>query len=124
MAETPVGVFIATSTAPGQIPPLAARAEDLGFGELWLAEDYFCYGGFTAAALALVLGSALLHATWNLLAKRARGGVAFLWLLTVGTAVIYAPVAGLYLYLARPGLTAGSGPTPGPSPPAPAAASR
>jgi Coenzyme F420-dependent N5,N10-methylene tetrahydromethanopterin reductase and related flavin-dependent oxidoreductases len=53
VAETPVGVFIATSTAPGQIPPLAARAEDLGFGELWLAEDYFCYGGFTAAALAL-----------------------------------------------------------------------
>lgn len=60
----------------------------------------------TAAALALVLGSALLHATWNLLAKRAGGGVAFLWLLTVGTAVIYAPVAGLYLYLARPALTA------------------
>ncbi|HLV13133.1 MAG TPA: DMT family transporter [Trueperaceae bacterium] len=60
----------------------------------------------TAAALALVLGSALLHATWNLLAKRARGGVAFLWLLTVGTAVVYAPVAGLYLWLARPEVTA------------------
>ncbi len=60
----------------------------------------------TAAALALVLGSALIHATWNLLAKRARGGVAFLWLLTAGTAVIYAPVAGLYAYLARPALTA------------------
>lgn len=59
----------------------------------------------TAAALALVLGSALLHATWNLLAKRARGGLAFLWLLTVGTAAIYAPVAGLYAYLARPVVT-------------------
>lgn len=59
----------------------------------------------TAAALALVLGSALIHATWNLLAKRARGGVAFLWLLTAGTAAIYAPVAGLYAYLSRPALT-------------------
>jgi drug/metabolite transporter (DMT)-like permease len=61
----------------------------------------------TAAALALVIGSALLHATWNLLAKRARGGVAFLFLLTAGTAVVYAPVAAVYGLLARPQLTAG-----------------
>lgn len=60
----------------------------------------------SAAALALVLGSALVHATWNLLAKRSRGGLAFLWLLTVGTAALYAPVAAVYVWLAQPTLTA------------------
>ncbi|WP_432851262.1 LLM class flavin-dependent oxidoreductase [Amycolatopsis sp. CA-161197] len=49
----PVGVFVATSTPPERIPALAASAERLGFGEVWVAEDYFCYGGFTGAALAL-----------------------------------------------------------------------
>ncbi|GEL19737.1 LLM class flavin-dependent oxidoreductase [Pseudonocardia asaccharolytica] len=54
MTETaPVGVFIATSTPPEQIGPIAATAECLGFGEVWVAEDYFCHGGFAAAALAL-----------------------------------------------------------------------
>ncbi|MFR9807426.1 LLM class flavin-dependent oxidoreductase [Pseudonocardia sp. RS010] len=49
----PVGVFVATSTPPERIPALAAAAERLGYGEVWMAEDYFCYGGFTGAALAL-----------------------------------------------------------------------
>ncbi|WP_166351314.1 LLM class flavin-dependent oxidoreductase [Phytoactinopolyspora limicola] len=53
MSETPIGVFIATSTPPEQIGPLAHRAEQLGYSEVWVAEDYFCYGGFTASALAL-----------------------------------------------------------------------
>lgn len=54
MSESvPVGVFIATSTPPEQIAPLAASAEQLGYSEVWVAEDYFCYGGFTGAALAL-----------------------------------------------------------------------
>ncbi|GAY12933.1 LLM class flavin-dependent oxidoreductase [Pseudonocardia sp. N23] len=48
-----VGVFVATSTPPERIPVLAATAERLGYGEVWVAEDYFCYGGFTGAALAL-----------------------------------------------------------------------
>lgn len=60
----------------------------------------------TAAALALVLGSALVHATWNLLAKRSQGGLAFVWLLSVFTAVIYAPVAAVYVWLERPVLSA------------------
>ncbi len=60
----------------------------------------------TAAALALVLGSALVHATWNLLAKRSRGGLGFVWLLSLFTAVIYAPVAAVYMWLERPALTA------------------
>ncbi|WP_214369524.1 LLM class flavin-dependent oxidoreductase [Pseudonocardia sp. H11422] len=49
----PVGVLIATATPPEQIGPAAARAEQLGYGEIWVAEDYFYYGGFTGAALAL-----------------------------------------------------------------------
>ncbi|MGD9986226.1 LLM class flavin-dependent oxidoreductase [Pseudonocardia sp.] len=49
----PVGVFVATSTPPERIPALAAAAESLGYGEVWMAEDYFCYGGFTGAGLAL-----------------------------------------------------------------------
>lgn len=49
----PIGFFIATSTPPERIPGLARRAEDLGFSEVWVAEDYFAYGGLTAAALAL-----------------------------------------------------------------------
>jgi hypothetical protein len=48
-------------------------------------------------ALALVLGSAALHASWNLFAKRAGGGTggpAFVFsLLGLLTALIYAPLA-------------------------------
>jgi alkanesulfonate monooxygenase SsuD/methylene tetrahydromethanopterin reductase-like flavin-dependent oxidoreductase (luciferase family) len=53
MGEQPVGVFIATATAPEKIGTLARTAEQLGYSEVWVAEDYFCYGGFTASALAL-----------------------------------------------------------------------
>ncbi|MYW90682.1 LLM class flavin-dependent oxidoreductase [Amycolatopsis rubida] len=49
----PLGVFVATATPPEDIAGLAASAERLGYGEVWVAEDYFCYGGFTGAALAL-----------------------------------------------------------------------
>ena len=53
----------------------------------------------TGLALALVLASALAHATWNLFAKRASGGTAFLWL-AFGLAVpLYAPVAIAVLML-------------------------
>jgi alkanesulfonate monooxygenase SsuD/methylene tetrahydromethanopterin reductase-like flavin-dependent oxidoreductase (luciferase family) len=53
MSDSPVGVFIATATPPSQIGPLARQAEDLGYREVWVAEDYFAYGGFTGAGLAL-----------------------------------------------------------------------
>ncbi len=53
-------------------------------------------------ALVLVLASATLHATWNLLAKRAAGGVGFLWLFSVGTVVVYTPIAVAYVLAARP----------------------
>lgn len=45
-------------------------------------------------SIALILVAALLHATWNLLAKRAgEGGVAFVWLFGALATVLYLPVA-------------------------------
>jgi 5,10-methylenetetrahydromethanopterin reductase len=48
-----LGILLLSTTAPEQLPALARQCEDLGFDEIWLAEDYFFYGGFTAAAQAL-----------------------------------------------------------------------
>lgn len=45
-----------------------------------------------AAALALVLGAAVAHAAWNLLAKRAGGGVAFVWSYGAAGVVLWAPL--------------------------------
>ena len=47
----------------------------------------------TTFALALVLASAVAHATWNLFAKRAGGGAPFLWLAFTLAVPLYAPVA-------------------------------
>ena len=47
----------------------------------------------TTFALALVLASAVAHATWNLFAKRAGGGAPFLWLALTLAIPLYAPVA-------------------------------
>ncbi len=58
----------------------------------------------TPVALSLVLLSALAHATWNLFAKRVEGGAPFLWLVYVASAVVYAPIAGAVMLLARPEL--------------------
>ncbi|BBZ15233.1 5,10-methylenetetrahydromethanopterin reductase (plasmid) [Mycobacterium branderi] len=49
----PVGVFIASATPPEQIAPIARRAEQLGYSEVWVAEDYYFHGGLAAAAVAL-----------------------------------------------------------------------
>ena len=37
----------------------------------------------TTFALGLVLIAAVLHATWNLCAKRAGGGLPFVWLVSI-----------------------------------------
>jgi len=55
MASNPVGYLILTSTPPENIRDTARRVEELGFGELWVAEDYFGYDGFIACDQ--VLGS-------------------------------------------------------------------
>jgi drug/metabolite transporter (DMT)-like permease len=56
----------------------------------------------TTLALTLVLGSALIHATWNLLAKRASGGAAFVWWFGVVEIVLYAPPVIVVLLRQRP----------------------
>lgn len=54
-------------------------------------------------AILLVLGSAILHATWNLYAKRVNGGdTTFLWLFSGVSIVCYAPLAIGVLVLERP----------------------
>jgi len=47
----------------------------------------------SAFALALVLASAVAHATWNLFAKRSSGGAPFLWLAFALSFPLYAPIA-------------------------------
>ncbi len=57
----------------------------------------------TAASLALVLGAAALHATWNLFAKRAgAAGVPFVWLCAIVAAILYAPIAAIAYFVTTP----------------------
>lgn len=60
----------------------------------------------TTLALGLVLFSALIHASWNLLAKRVAGGAEFVWLISVIDVVGYAPFALLYVLIAKPAFSA------------------
>jgi drug/metabolite transporter (DMT)-like permease len=55
----------------------------------------------TATALALVLVAAVLHAVWNLLAKRAGGGAVLVWLYGTISALLLTPPA-LALLIMRP----------------------
>lgn len=50
----------------------------------------------TSFALALVLAAAVLHATWNLCAKRAGGGLPFVWLVGAIICALYVPVLLVY----------------------------
>jgi drug/metabolite transporter (DMT)-like permease len=49
-----------------------------------------------AFALLLVLIAAVLHATWNYCAKRAGGGLPFVWLVGAIICTCYLPVLGIY----------------------------
>lgn len=52
----------------------------------------------TTGALALIVISAFMHATWNYLAKRAESGFSFVWLYMLVSTIVYAPVvAGMFL---------------------------
>ena len=46
----------------------------------------------TTQALALILAAACIHASWNLLAKRAGGGAAFVWAAAVAGGLIWLPI--------------------------------
>jgi len=48
-----LGLVIGSAVAPEHIPGAAATAEDSGFDEIWLAEDFFFTGGISGATLAL-----------------------------------------------------------------------
>ena len=50
-------------------------------------------------ATGLVLLSAILHATWNLLAKKVQGNAAFIWLYEISALVIFAPFVFLFVLL-------------------------
>ena len=58
----------------------------------------------TSFALLLVLIAAALHATWNYCAKRAGGGLPFVWLVGAVICTGYLPVLGIYVYLKSPDL--------------------
>ena len=55
------------------------------------------FGYMTIFAIGLILFSAVLHATWNLLAKRVQGGAAFLWFYDVLALGIFAPFVLLFV---------------------------
>ncbi len=59
----------------------------------------------TAFALALVLVAAGLHAIWNLCAKRAGGGLPFVWLVGAIICSLYVPVVIGYCWWRRPDLS-------------------
>jgi alkanesulfonate monooxygenase SsuD/methylene tetrahydromethanopterin reductase-like flavin-dependent oxidoreductase (luciferase family) len=50
---SPVGLVLGSALAPEHITEVATAAEELGFGQLWLAEDYFFTGGIAGAAAVL-----------------------------------------------------------------------
>jgi drug/metabolite transporter (DMT)-like permease len=47
----------------------------------------------TGLAIALVLGAALIHASWNYVLKKSGGGVGFVWTFAALSALFYAPLA-------------------------------
>jgi drug/metabolite transporter (DMT)-like permease len=47
----------------------------------------------TGLAIALVLGAALVHASWNYLLKKSGGGVGFIWAFAALSSLFYAPLA-------------------------------
>lgn len=49
----PIGMMLHGGTAPSRLAELSQRVEQLGFGSLWLSEDYFFLGGVSSAAIAL-----------------------------------------------------------------------
>lgn len=59
-----------------------------------------------SVALALVLCSALIHATWNLLAKRAGGGSLFVWFFTTLSSIVLVPAAIILVVVQRQGIDA------------------
>src|SRR5436309_15090157 len=47
----------------------------------------------TGLAISLVLGAALIHASWNYLLKKSGGGIGFVWAFAALFSLLYAPLA-------------------------------
>jgi drug/metabolite transporter (DMT)-like permease len=62
----------------------------------------------TVFALMLVLVAAVLHATWNLCAKRAGGGLPFVWLVGAVICLLYVPVIVGYWWWKHPSIPWGA----------------
>ena len=58
----------------------------------------------TFGALVLILAAAFIHATWNLLNKRASGHVTFTWLVAFLSAIFYTPVALGVIFVTQQGI--------------------
>lgn len=56
----------------------------------------------TSFALLLIIIAAFSHAAWNLLAKKACGGTAFIWIFASLSAVLYFPLALWILLIEKP----------------------
>lgn len=57
--RAPVGLVLGSMIPPEAIAHTAQQAERQGFGELWLAEDYFFTGGISGATEALAATSSI-----------------------------------------------------------------
>ena len=55
----------------------------------------------TGTALALILASAIVHATWNLLVKRSRGGAVFVWLFSSLSSAVLIPASVILLLVGQ-----------------------
>ena len=53
MSESPVGLVLGSVLAPEHLKDVARSGEELGFGRLWMAEDYYFTGGISGAATVL-----------------------------------------------------------------------
>jgi len=61
----------------------------------------------TGSALALVLGSAVVHATWNLAAKKSSGGIAYVYLVGLCATLFWGPL-GIWLLLSGRAIAPGA----------------
>ena len=64
----------------------------------------------TTLALSLILVAAFLHATWNYCAKRASGGLPFVWVANVIICACYVPAIAIYHFWKHPVMPAGAAP--------------
>lgn len=56
----------------------------------------------TTFALILILAAAVIHASWNYFLKRSGGGTVFVWLFASLSALLYAPLAAVIVWLQKP----------------------